>query len=58
MAKNERGEQARDYFTRVEDLAFKATERLSKMSNNPMELLKLHYEAIKQVDEKVDTLGK
>lgn len=56
MAKNERGEQARDYFTRVEDLAFKATERLSKMSNNPMELLKLHYEAIKQVDEKVDTL--
>lgn len=56
MAKNEKGEQAREYFTRIEDLAVKATERLREMSNNPMKLLELHYEAIKQVDQKVDTL--
>ncbi len=56
MAKSEKGEQAREYFTKVEDVAAKAVERLQEMSSNPMKLLELHYEAIKQVDQKVDTL--
>lgn len=52
--KNERGEQARNYFVGVEDKAKNMVLMLREASRNPMKLLELHYSAIKQVDEKVD----
>lgn len=52
--KNERGEQARDYFVGVEDKAKDLVFILKQASSDPMKLLKLHYEALEQVDKKVD----
>lgn len=54
MQKNERGELARDYFTKVEDKAVDMANILQNLSNNPLKVLELHYEAIKHVDKKVD----
>lgn len=54
MQKNERGEQAREYFTTVERKAVDMVMRLKELQNNPIMMLELHYEAIKQVDSKVD----
>lgn len=52
--KNERGEQARNYFVGVEDKAKDLVLYLKQASSDPMKLLKLHYEALEQVDKKVD----
>lgn len=52
--KNERGEQARNYFVGVEDRAKDLVLILKQASGDPMKLLKLHYEALEQVDKKVD----
>lgn len=54
MQKNERGELARDYFTKVEDKAVDMANILQNLSNNPLKVLELHYQAIKHVDKKVD----
>ena len=54
--KNERGEQARDYFVNVEDKAKDLAQILKQASGDPMKLLKLHYEALEQVDKKVDAV--
>lgn len=48
MQKNERGEQAREYFTQIEDYAVDTTLQLRELQNNPMKLLEIHYEALKQ----------
>lgn len=52
--KNERGEQARNYFVGVEDKAKDLVLILKQASGDPMKLLKLHYAALEQVDKKVD----
>lgn len=52
--KSERGEQARNYFVGVEGKAKDMVLMLREASGNPMKLLELHYEAIKQVDSKAD----
>lgn len=57
LQKNERGEQAREYFTSMENYAVEATVRLRELKENPIELLELHYEAIRHVDNKVDALA-
>lgn len=49
-AKNERGEEARNYFIQVEDkLKEVASKKLS-----PLDELELHYKAMKQIDLKVE----
>lgn len=55
--KNERGEQARDYFIKVEDKAKDMVRMLEEAANNPMKLLDLHYKALKEIDGKVNTLS-
>lgn len=55
--KNERGEQARNYFVGVEDKAKDLVLILKQASGDPMKLLKLHYEALEQVDKKVSDMG-
>lgn len=55
--KNERGEQARNYFVNVEDKAKDLAKILKQASGDPMKLLKLHYEALEQVDNKVDAVS-
>lgn len=52
--KNERGEQARNYFVGVEDKAKDLVLILKQASGDPMKLLKLHYAELEQVDKKVD----
>lgn len=54
MSKSERGEQAREYFTTVEDKAKEMIQVLREASSNPMKMLELHYEAVKQVDKKAN----
>lgn len=56
--KNERGERARDYFNDVEEKAVDMVKILKELENDPMKVLQLHYEAIKQVDKKVETVSK
>lgn len=65
LQKNDRGEEAREYFTRVEDYAVNTTIQLRELQNNPMKLLEIHYEALKQneneiaeVNEKVEAVNK
>ena len=59
MSKSERGEQARDYFTSVEDKAKEMIIAMREASKDPMKMLKLHYQAVDQVDKKVDhAIGK
>ena len=59
MSKSERGEQARDYFTSVEDKAKEMIVAMREASKDPMKMLKLHYQAVEQVDKKVDhAIGK
>lgn len=55
--KNERGEQARNYFVGVEDKAKDLVLILKQASGDPMKLLKLHYEALEKVDKKVDDVS-
>ena len=55
--KNERGEQARNYFVKVEDKAKDMVLLLKEASDNPMKLLELHYKALKKVDGKVNALS-
>lgn len=55
--KNERGEQARNYFVGVEGKAKDLVLILKQASGDPMKLLKLHYEALGQVDKKVDDVS-
>ena len=55
--KNERGEQARQYFVKVEDKAKDMVLMLKEASSNPMKLLELHYQALKEVDGKVNALS-
>lgn len=43
MSKSERGEQARDYFTSVEDKAKEMIVAMREASKDPMKMLKLHY---------------
>lgn len=52
--KNERGEQARNYFVGIEDKTKDLVLILKQASSDPMKLLKLHYKALEQVDKKVD----
>lgn len=54
QGKTEKAEQARNYFISVEDKAKDMVLLLKQASNNPMEMLKLHYAALEQVDKKVD----
>lgn len=42
MSKSERGEQARDYFTSVEDKAKEMIVAMREASKDPMKMLKLH----------------
>lgn len=59
MSKSERGEQARDYFTSVEDKAKEMIVAMREASKDPMKMLKLHYQAVEQVDKKVNhAIGK
>lgn len=55
--KNERGEQARNYFVKVEDKAKDMVVMLKEVADNPMKLLELHYKALKEVDGKVNALS-
>lgn len=55
--KNERGEQARNYFVGVEDKAKDLVLILKQASGDPMKLLKLHYAALEQVEKKVSDMG-
>jgi len=55
--KNERGEQARNYFVRVEGKAKDMVLMLKEVADNPMKLLELHYKALKEVDGKVNALS-
>lgn len=55
--KNERGEQARIYFVRVEGKAKDMVLMLKEVADNPMKLLELHYKALKEVDGKVETIA-
>ena len=55
--KNERGEQARNYFVRVEDKSKDMVLMLKEVADNPMKLLELHYKALKEVDGKVNALS-
>lgn len=55
--KNERGEQARNYFVKIEDKAKDMVLLLKEASDNPMKLLELHYKALKEVDGKVNALS-
>lgn len=54
--KNERGEQARDYFIKLEDKAKELTILLKQAASDPMKLLKLHYGALEQMDKKVEAV--
>lgn len=54
--KNERGEQARNYFVGIEDKAKDLVLILKQASGDPMKMLKLHYEALEQVDKKVEVV--
>ena len=59
MSKSERGEQAREYFTTVEDKAKEMVVAMREAQKDPMKMLELHYQAVKQVDKKVDhAIGK
>ena len=59
MSKSERGEQAREYFTTVEDKAKEMVIAMREAQKDPMKMLELHYQAVKQVDKKVDhAIGK
>lgn len=55
--KNERGEQARNYFVGVENKAKDIVLTLKEATDNPMKLLELHYKALKEVDGKVNVLS-
>jgi len=55
--KNERGEQARNYFVKVEDKSKDMVIMLKEVAGNPMKLLELHYKALKEVDGKVNALS-
>lgn len=55
--KNERGEQARNYFVSVEGKAKDMVLMLKEVADNPMKLLELHYKALKEVDGKVNALS-
>jgi len=55
--KNERGEQARQYFVSVEDKAKDMVLMLKQAADNPIKLLELHYKALKEVDGKVEVLA-
>lgn len=55
--KNERGEQARNYFVKIEDKAKDMVLLLKEASDNPMKLLELHYKALKEVDGRVNALS-
>lgn len=55
--KNERGEQARNYFVGVENKAKDMVLTLKEATDNPMKLLELHYKALKEVDGKVNALS-
>lgn len=54
MQKTEKGEAARDYFIGVENKTKDMIKTLKESANDPLKLLQLHYEAIKQVDHKAD----
>lgn len=65
LQKNERGEEAREYFAKVEDYAVNTTVQLRELQSNPMKLLEIHYQALKQneneiaeVNEKVEAVNK
>ena len=48
-----------DYFTSVEDKAKEMIVAMREASKDPMKMLKLHYQAVEQVDKKVDhAIGK
>ena len=49
-AKNERGEEARNYFIGVED----KLKEVAKRELTPLEQLELHYQAMKQIGSKVE----
>ncbi len=53
QGKTEKAEQARNYFISVEDKAKDMMFLLKQASSNPMEMLKLHYAALEQVNKKV-----
>ena len=55
--KNERGEQARNYFVSIEGKAKDMVLVLKEVADNPMKLLELHYKALKEVDGKVNALS-
>ena len=55
--KNERGEQARQYFVAVEDKAKDMVLMLKQAADNPIKLLELHYKALKEVDGRVEVLA-
>lgn len=54
MQKTERGEMARNYFVKLEDKAKDMAKTFQEAQRNPMKLLELHYEAIKQADGKAE----
>lgn len=54
--KNKRGEEARDYFVKVEDKSKDLVLALQQASSDPMKMLEVHYAALKQVDKKVDAV--
>lgn len=51
---SEKGKIARQYFIKVEDKAKDVVKAFQEAQQNPMKLLELHYEAIKQADKKAD----
>jgi phage anti-repressor protein len=51
-AKNEKGEQAREYFVRAED----KLKEIAQKPKTPMELLELEFKAIKEVEQKVEAV--
>lgn len=53
LQKNEKGEEAREYFTRVEDFAKDVTTNLIALKNDPMKLLDLHYLAIRKNNDAI-----
>lgn len=53
IQKNERGEEAREYFTKVEDYAVKTTIQLQQIQNDPMKLLEMHYRAMQKNSEDI-----
>lgn len=54
LERNEKGKQVRRYFITVEK---KYKDAKSRLPQNPMELLKLHYDALVEVNGKVDDLS-